>query len=100
MLMKARPSCRVILRPRCTSWWHPITGSRSRATADRSASSSRWVRGLAALGHRVTLLAQPGTKVAEAAKTVEVAPTLLKDSGVDLKNSFPKTRTSCTRTFP
>jgi len=48
------------------------------------------VRGLAALGHRVTLLAQPGTKVAEAAKTVEVAPRLLKDSGVDLNKFIPE----------
>jgi len=48
------------------------------------------VRGLAALGHRVTLLAQPGTKVPEAAKTVEVAPRLLKDSGVDLKKFIPE----------
>src|SRR6266511_5773679 len=47
------------------------------------------VRGLAALGHRVTLLAQPGTKVAEAAKIVEVAPRLLKDSGADLKKFIP-----------
>ena len=47
------------------------------------------VRALAALGHRVTLLAQPGTKVAEAAKIVEVAPRLLKDSGVDLKKFVP-----------
>src|SRR3989442_6238038 len=48
------------------------------------------VRGLAALGHRVTILAQPGTKVAEAAKIVEVAPRLLKDSGVDLKRFIPE----------
>src|SRR5947208_1353469 len=48
------------------------------------------VHGLAALGHRVTLLAQPGTKVPEAAKTVEVAPRLLKDSGVDLKKFIPE----------
>ncbi len=47
------------------------------------------VRGLAALGHRVTLLAQPGTKVPEAAKIVEVAPRILKDSGVDLKKFIP-----------
>ena len=47
------------------------------------------VRALAALGHRVTLLAQPGTKVAEAAKTVEVAPRLLKDATVDLKKFLP-----------
>src|SRR5690349_24233044 len=47
------------------------------------------VRGLAALGHRVTILAQPGTKVVEAAKIVEVAPRLLKDSGADLKKFIP-----------
>ena len=47
------------------------------------------VRALAALGHRITLLAQPGTKVAEAAKIVEVAPRLLKDSNVDLKKFLP-----------
>jgi hypothetical protein len=35
------------------------------------------VRGLAALGHRVTILAQPGTKVAEASRIVEVAPRIL-----------------------
>ena len=38
------------------------------------------VRGLAALGHRVTILAQPGTRVAEA-KIVEVAPRILKNTG-------------------
>src|SRR6059036_3660607 len=46
------------------------------------------VRGLAALGHRVTILAQPGTKVAEAAKIVEVPPRLFKDS-VDFKRFIP-----------
>ncbi len=48
------------------------------------------VRGLAALGHRVTILAQPGTKVAEAAKIVEVPPRLLRDSGTDLKRFIPE----------
>jgi glycosyltransferase involved in cell wall biosynthesis len=47
------------------------------------------VRALAALGHRVTLLAQPGTKVAEATKIIEVAPRLLRDSNVDLKKFLP-----------
>jgi glycosyltransferase involved in cell wall biosynthesis len=47
------------------------------------------VRALAALGHRITLLAQPGTKVAEAQKTIEVAPRLLKDSNLDLKKYLP-----------
>jgi glycosyltransferase involved in cell wall biosynthesis len=41
------------------------------------------VRGLAALGHKVTVVAQPGTRVAEAAKIVEVAPRILKNSGGD-----------------
>jgi glycosyltransferase involved in cell wall biosynthesis len=48
------------------------------------------VRGLAALGHRVTLLAQPGTRVAEATKIVEVAPRILKDSTADLKRFIPE----------
>ena len=47
------------------------------------------VRGLAALGHRVTILAQPGTKVPEASKIVEVAPRILKDSNADLKRFIP-----------
>src|SRR6267378_6860250 len=47
------------------------------------------VRGLAALGHRVTILAQPGTKVIEAARIVEIAPRLLKDSNADLKRFIP-----------
>ena len=47
------------------------------------------VRGLTALGHRVTLLAQPGTRVAEAAKIVEVPPKVLKDAGADLTPFLP-----------
>ncbi|MFN2570474.1 MAG: glycosyltransferase [Gemmatimonadales bacterium] len=47
------------------------------------------VRGLAALGHRVTLLAQPGTKVPEASKIVNVAPRVLKDASSDLKRFIP-----------
>lgn len=47
------------------------------------------VRGLAALGHRVTLLAQPGTRVPEAAKVVEVPPRVLKDAGADLTPFLP-----------
>ena len=37
------------------------------------------VRGLAAHGHRITLIAPPGTKVPEAAKIVEVLPRQLRD---------------------
>jgi glycosyltransferase involved in cell wall biosynthesis len=47
------------------------------------------VRGLATLGHRVTLLAQPGTRVPEAAKVVEVPPKVLKDAGADLTPFLP-----------
>jgi hypothetical protein len=47
------------------------------------------VRGLAELGHRVTLLAQPGTRVPEAAKVVDVPPKILKDAGADLTPFLP-----------
>jgi len=47
------------------------------------------VRGLATLGHRVTLLAQPGTRVPEADKVVEVPPKILKDAGADLTPFLP-----------
>jgi len=47
------------------------------------------VRALAVLGHRVTLLAQPGSKLPEAAKIIDIAPRLLKDSNVDLKKYLP-----------
>jgi glycosyltransferase involved in cell wall biosynthesis len=47
------------------------------------------VRGLAALGHQVTLVAQPGTKVPEATKVVEVLPRKLKDPAVDLRPYIP-----------
>lgn len=47
------------------------------------------VRGLAALGHRITILAQPGTKVAEASRIVAVAPRILKDASADLRRFLP-----------
>jgi len=47
------------------------------------------VRGLVTLGHRVTLLAQPGTRVPEAAKVVEVPPKVFKDAGADLSPFLP-----------
>ena len=47
------------------------------------------VRGLAALGHRVTVVAQPGTKLVEAAKIVEVPSRQFKGSGGDLKRFIP-----------
>mgnify|MGYP002399367862 CR=1 FL=1 len=48
------------------------------------------VRGLAALGHRVTLLAQPGTKVPEADRVVEVTPKALRDGGSGLARLVPR----------
>ena len=48
------------------------------------------VRGLAALGHRITLLAQPGTRVAEAARIVEIPPRTLKNAGADLAPFLPE----------
>jgi glycosyltransferase involved in cell wall biosynthesis len=46
------------------------------------------VRGLVALGHRVTLLAQPGSRVPEAT-VVEVPPRKLKDPAADLAPHLP-----------
>src|SRR5258708_35193284 len=48
------------------------------------------VRGLAALGHRVTLIAQPGTRVAEASALVELPPKRLRDPSLDLTPFVPK----------
>ena len=48
------------------------------------------VRGLAALGHKVTLLAQPGTAVAEASAVVELPPKRLRDPALDLTPFVPK----------
>jgi glycosyltransferase involved in cell wall biosynthesis len=47
------------------------------------------VRGLAARGHRVTLLAAPGTRVAEAS-VVEVPPSALTDPAADLATLTPR----------
>src|SRR5437762_11582599 len=47
------------------------------------------VRGLAALGHRVTLLAAPGTHVREAT-VIEVPPTRLIDPAADLDALVPR----------
>jgi len=46
------------------------------------------VRALAALGHRVTLLAAPGTRVPEAT-VVEVPPTRIRDPALDLATLLP-----------
>jgi glycosyltransferase involved in cell wall biosynthesis len=48
------------------------------------------VRGLAALGHKVTLLAQPGTAVAEASALVDLPPKRLRDPALDLTPFVPK----------
>ncbi len=47
------------------------------------------VRGLAELGHRVTLIAQPGTKIPEAT-VVETPPSRLRDPALDLATLIPK----------
>src|SRR5438067_5073448 len=47
------------------------------------------VEGLAAHGHRVTVLAQPGTKLPAAARVVEVPPRTLKNSGADFTPFLP-----------
>ena len=46
------------------------------------------VRGLAQLGHRVTLIAPPGTRVPEAA-VVEIAAKLLRDRSANFINAVP-----------
>lgn len=46
------------------------------------------VRGLAALGHRVTLLAQPGSRIPEAT-VVDLPPKTLKNPAVDLTPCLP-----------
>ena len=46
------------------------------------------VRGLSVIGHRVTLIAQPGSKVPEAHRVIEVPPRLLKD-GAGLARLIP-----------
>ena len=48
------------------------------------------VRGLAALGHRVTLLAPAGTKVPEASALVELPPKRLRDPALDFTPFLPK----------
>lgn len=47
------------------------------------------VRGLAELGHRVTLIAQPGTKIREAS-VIEVPASRLRDAALDLAALVPK----------
>src|SRR2546428_10765277 len=47
------------------------------------------VRGLAAHGHRVSVIAQPGTRLTEASKVIEVAPSILKNTGGDLSPFVP-----------
>jgi glycosyltransferase involved in cell wall biosynthesis len=72
---------------------HVVVASHHRLPVEGYGGSQRvvvaLVRALAALGHRVTLLAQPGTKVSEAAKIVEVPPKVLKNSGADLTPFIP-----------
>jgi glycosyltransferase involved in cell wall biosynthesis len=57
------------------------------------------VRGLAELGHRVTLLAQPGTKIPEAT-VVEVPTTQLRDPALDLASLLPENADVAHAHFP
>lgn len=57
------------------------------------------VRGLAELGHRVTLLAQPGTKIAEAT-VVEVPAARLRDPALDLAALLPENADVAHAHFP
>jgi glycosyltransferase involved in cell wall biosynthesis len=57
------------------------------------------VRGLAELGHRVTLLAQPGTKIPEAT-VVEVPTTQLRDPALDLAQLLPQNADVAHAHFP
>ncbi len=47
------------------------------------------IRGLAALGHKITVLAPPGTKVPEAGALVELPPKRLRDPALDLTKFVP-----------
>src|SRR2546422_6926104 len=47
------------------------------------------VQALAALGHRVTVLAQPGTKLAAASRIVEIPARALKNGTSDLTPFLP-----------
>ncbi|HEV8266332.1 MAG TPA: glycosyltransferase [Gemmatimonadales bacterium] len=72
---------------------HVVVASHHRLPVEGYGGSQRVVvaliRALAALGHRVTLLAQPGSRVAEAARVVEVPPKIFKDPGADLAPFVP-----------
>lgn len=71
---------------------HVVVASHHRLPVDGYGGPQRvvvaLVRGLVHLGHRVTLLAQPGSKVPEAA-LVEVPPRKLRDPSVDLTPFLP-----------
>jgi glycosyltransferase involved in cell wall biosynthesis len=72
---------------------HVVVASHHRLPVEGYGGSQRVVvaliRALAALGHRVTLLAQPGSRVAEAARVVEVPPKIFKDPAADLAPFVP-----------
>lgn len=72
---------------------HVVVASHDRLPVEGYGGAQRvvvaLVRALAALGHRVTLLAQPGTRVPEASRVVAVPPKILKDSGADLTPLIP-----------
>ncbi len=73
---------------------HVVVASHHRLPVEGYGGTQRVVvaliRALAALGHRVTLLAQPGSRVPEAGRVIEVPPRTLKDSGAELAPFVPE----------
>lgn len=73
---------------------HVVVASHDRLPVEGYGGSQRvvvaLVRALAALGHRVTLLAQPGSRVTEASRIVAVPPNVLKNSSADLAPFIPE----------
>lgn len=72
---------------------HVVVASHDRLPVEGYGGSQRvvvaLVRALATLGHRVTLLAQPGSRVPEASRVVAVPPKILKNSNADLSPLIP-----------
>ena len=71
---------------------HVVLATHYRLPVERYGGTERVVvalaRGLSALGHRVTLLAAPGTRVREAS-VVEVPPATITDPALDLGTLLP-----------
>lgn len=72
---------------------HVVVASHDRLPVEGYGGSQRvvvaLVRALAGLGHRVTLLAQPGSRVSEASRVIAVPPNVLRNSNADLTPYLP-----------